>query len=62
MQTFFREERMPIEEGWAKSKTLITRTMLGALIPDIVEASNWTATTACGPIVLGPGTVLNFAH
>ncbi|KAJ7058528.1 Cloroperoxidase [Mycena amicta] len=62
VQIFFREERLPIQEGWQKSKTPITLETIGALIGAIQGASNWTPSTACGPVVLGPGVVFNSAH
>ncbi|KAJ7041654.1 Cloroperoxidase, partial [Mycena alexandri] len=51
---FFREERLPIAEGWTKSKSLITGDSLGAIEVTIHNVSDWTATTSCEPLVLGP--------
>ncbi|KAJ7758757.1 Cloroperoxidase [Mycena metata] len=56
---FFREERLPIAEGWTKSKTLITGDTLAVIEDTIHTASNWTETTSCEPLILGPnGPVL----
>ncbi|KAJ7030718.1 Peroxidase, family 2-domain-containing protein [Mycena alexandri] len=51
---FFREERLPIAEGWTKSKSLITGDSLGIIEENIHNVSDWTATTSCEPLVLGP--------
>ncbi|KAF7362905.1 hypothetical protein MVEN_00641100 [Mycena venus] len=58
VQILFREERLPIAEGWKKSKTLITAAVLGALQTVIVANSNWTATQACETQILGPALTL----
>ncbi|KAF7296251.1 HEME-HALOPEROXIDASE domain-containing protein [Mycena chlorophos] len=58
---FFREERLPFLEGWSPSKILITAASVGALVPTIFEASNWTQTDHCEPIVLGPNSIFNTA-
>ncbi|KAJ7177025.1 Chloroperoxidase [Mycena filopes] len=50
---FFREERLPIAEGWKKS-VLITGDSLGIIEDTIHAVSNWTATTSCEPLILGP--------
>ncbi|KAJ7155208.1 Cloroperoxidase [Mycena filopes] len=51
---FFREERLPIAEGWKRSPTLITNAGLGLIETTIRAVSNWTATTSCEPLILGP--------
>ncbi|KAF7366030.1 HEME-HALOPEROXIDASE domain-containing protein [Mycena venus] len=53
VQTFFREERLPIEEGWVKSKTLITAAVLAPLEAMIFNASDWTQSQECEVIVAG---------
>ncbi|KAJ7607502.1 Cloroperoxidase [Roridomyces roridus] len=55
---FFREERLPIEEGWKRSETQITAETMNAMSVTIHAASNWTASQACEPLVIGPGVVL----
>ncbi|THU90505.1 Cloroperoxidase [Dendrothele bispora CBS 962.96] len=54
VQIFFREERLPIAEGWHRSETPINSTTLGPLIGKIEAASNWTTSGGCPIIVLGP--------
>ncbi|KAJ6468630.1 Cloroperoxidase, partial [Mycena vitilis] len=51
---FFREERLPIAEGWKKPTTRITEDTLGPLEDTIHNASMWTATQPCEPLRLGP--------
>ncbi|KAJ6454347.1 Chloroperoxidase [Mycena sanguinolenta] len=58
VQIFFREERLPFAEGWTKPTTLITSDTMNPLSRIIQSASNWTETTSCEPLVLGPGVVL----
>ncbi|KAJ6450979.1 Cloroperoxidase [Mycena vitilis] len=58
VQIFFREERLPIAEGWMKPSTLITVDTLAPLEKAIVKASNWTATQPCEPLRLGPSLIL----
>ncbi|KAJ6623664.1 Cloroperoxidase [Mycena sp. CBHHK59/15] len=58
VQIFFREERLPIAEGWKKPTTLITSDTLTPLENTIHNASEWTATQACEPLRLGPNVVL----
>ncbi|KAJ7790416.1 Cloroperoxidase, partial [Mycena olivaceomarginata] len=51
---FFREERLPIAEGW-KKPALIT-----AAIRSLIQtASAWNATQPCGPLVLSPRITFN---
>ncbi|KAJ6554388.1 Cloroperoxidase [Mycena capillaripes] len=58
VQIFFREERLPIAEGWKRSTIPITPQLVGAISNEIMEASDWAPTQACGPFVLGPGITL----
>ncbi|KAJ6554402.1 Cloroperoxidase [Mycena capillaripes] len=58
VQVFFREERLPIAEGWKRSTTPITAELLAPIQNDILEASDWAPTQACEPFVLGPGITL----
>ncbi|KAJ7481289.1 Cloroperoxidase [Mycena galericulata] len=58
VQIFFREERLPFAEGWQKPTTLITSDTLNPISHVIQNASQWTATQQCEPLVLGPGVVL----
>ncbi|KAJ7059242.1 Cloroperoxidase [Mycena amicta] len=58
VQIFFREERLPIEEGWQRSNITITSDTMSTMEGIIQEASDWTATQSCEDIVLGPGLVL----
>ncbi|KAJ7254570.1 Cloroperoxidase [Mycena rebaudengoi] len=55
---FFREERLPIAEGWKKSKTLITTDGLDPIEQIIEDASEWNRTKSCEPLILGPSTTL----
>ncbi|KAJ7481995.1 Cloroperoxidase [Mycena latifolia] len=55
---FFREERLPIAEGWKKPTTLITDATLSPLEKIIRAASEWNATQACEPLILGPSLTL----
>ncbi|KAJ7059236.1 Cloroperoxidase [Mycena amicta] len=58
VQTFFREERLPIEEGWKRSNITITLDTMSTMMGIIQEASDWTPTQSCEDMVLGPGLVL----
>ncbi|KAF7362512.1 hypothetical protein MVEN_00599000 [Mycena venus] len=51
---FFREERLPIAEGWKKSTTVITGEILNPIMDVIIDNSNWTMTQLCEDLVLGP--------
>ncbi|KAJ7059233.1 Cloroperoxidase [Mycena amicta] len=55
VQIFFREERLPIEEGWQRSNITITSDTMSTMEGIIHEASDWTPTQSCEDIVLGPG-------
>ncbi|KAF8174810.1 Cloroperoxidase [Mycena galopus ATCC 62051] len=54
VQIFFREERLPIEEGWTRSNTTITAETMGMMEDIIIDRSNWTLTQVCEDLVLGP--------
>lgn len=41
VDTFFREERLPIEEGWKRSAFPITSDLLDPLEKQILKASDW---------------------
>ncbi|KAJ6462737.1 Cloroperoxidase [Mycena vitilis] len=58
VQIFFREERLPIAEGWQKPTTLITTDTLSPLEDAIADASNYTQTQDCEPLRLGPDLTL----
>ncbi|KAJ7704120.1 Cloroperoxidase [Mycena rosella] len=58
VQIFFREERLPIAEGWTRPKTLITLATTGPAEDIIHAASNWTQSQACEGVVLGPGITI----
>ncbi|KAJ6562660.1 Cloroperoxidase [Mycena capillaripes] len=51
---FFREERLPIQEGWKRSTTLITAETLNPIEDVVIDNSNWTFTQRCEDLVLGP--------
>ncbi|KAJ7088816.1 Peroxidase, family 2-domain-containing protein [Mycena belliarum] len=55
VNVFFREERLPIAEGWKKPSTLITTTTLRALGAKIGRFSESKPSQKCGPFVSGPG-------
>ncbi|KAJ7123742.1 Cloroperoxidase [Mycena epipterygia] len=58
VQIFFREERLPIEEGWTRPTTTITAETMDPIQDIIIAASNWTPTQEFEALVLGPDTVL----
>ncbi|KAK0505378.1 Chloroperoxidase [Armillaria luteobubalina] len=51
---FFREERLPIKEGWTKPTTLITPQTLVSIVDIIVEASDWVDGGKCPFVRLSP--------
>ncbi|KAJ7613715.1 Cloroperoxidase [Mycena polygramma] len=59
VQIFFREERMPIAEGWKRSNTPITGESTGKIQDTIIASSEWNQTQTCEPLVLGPNAVVN---
>ncbi len=58
VQIFFREERMPLEEGWKWPVTQSTTETLGRLQNIIIKASNDLPTQPCEPLILGPEITL----
>ncbi|KAJ7242369.1 Cloroperoxidase [Mycena haematopus] len=54
VQIFFREERLPIAEGWKRPTTTITAETLNPIQDIIFTVSNWTYTQRCEDLVLGP--------
>ncbi|KAL0564181.1 hypothetical protein V5O48_017874 [Marasmius crinis-equi] len=55
VQIFFREERLPIEEGWERSSVPINITSLGVLVDQITEIAEWQPSgDNCPSIVLSP--------
>ncbi|KAJ7252381.1 Cloroperoxidase [Mycena haematopus] len=58
VQIFFREERLPIAEGWTRPTAVITADSLAPIEKIIKPASMWTATQECEPLVIGPGITL----
>ncbi|CAK5266127.1 unnamed protein product [Mycena citricolor] len=58
VQIFFREERLPVAEGWKKSNVTITAGTLNQLAAQVLKVSTWTPTQQCEDIVVGPGQVL----
>ncbi|KAF5365908.1 hypothetical protein D9758_006642 [Tetrapyrgos nigripes] len=54
VQIFFREERLPLAEGWKRPSTPINLTTMDLLTSQIAEASNWTSSGGCPWIRLGP--------
>lgn len=55
---FFREERLPIAEGWKKPATLIEVATTSPLERIIRNASEWTMSQPCEPLVLSPTITL----
>jgi hypothetical protein len=53
---FFREERLPIEEGWKRSPVPIDSDNLGVLTSQIGAASDWTPDSDCPTITFVSGT------
>jgi len=50
---FFKEERLPIKEGWRRSPVLITHEKLNILMDPIAEASEWKPNvTQCASITM----------
>ena len=56
MNIFFREERLPIEEGWKRSPVNIGNNALGVLGNQIKEAADWTPDGDCLTITFLAGT------
>ncbi|KAJ7576615.1 Cloroperoxidase [Mycena floridula] len=49
---FFREERMPVEEGWTRPNVSITGSTLGSIIAVIAPASEWSPNITQTPSVV----------
>ncbi|KAJ6477034.1 Chloroperoxidase [Mycena sanguinolenta] len=58
VQIFFREERLPIAEGWTRSETLIDAAAMVPVERIIETTAMWTATQQCEPLVIGPTITL----
>ncbi|KAJ7099305.1 Cloroperoxidase [Mycena belliarum] len=58
VQIFFREERLPIAEGWKRPSTTITAETMDPIQNIVFEVSNWTFTQRCEDLVLGPDLVI----
>ncbi|KAJ7286841.1 Cloroperoxidase, partial [Mycena rebaudengoi] len=58
VQIFFREERLPIAEGWKRSNTRITAETIGPIEGLVQLVSNWNYTQLCEDLVLGPNLVI----
>ncbi|KAJ6497370.1 Cloroperoxidase [Mycena sanguinolenta] len=59
VQIFFREERLPIAEGWKRSNIPITADSLNPIENEIFFISNWTSPTQpCEDLVLGPNLTI----
>ncbi|KAJ7744637.1 Cloroperoxidase [Mycena metata] len=58
VQIFFREERLPIAEGWTRPTTLINSVTLAPLENIIRPVSMWVASQACEDLVIGPGLTI----
>ncbi|KAJ7120741.1 Chloroperoxidase [Mycena crocata] len=56
---FFREERLPYAEGFTLPKVRITEETLEPIEDVIHNASEWTQTQRCGPLILGSGIAFN---
>ncbi|KAJ7135299.1 Cloroperoxidase [Mycena crocata] len=56
---FFREERIPYAEGFELTKTRITEDTMSPIEDVIRDASEWTQTQHCGPMLLGSGIEFN---
>ncbi|THU78724.1 hypothetical protein K435DRAFT_699562 [Dendrothele bispora CBS 962.96] len=54
VQVLFREERLPIAEGWHRSETPITSANQASLTQLIIAASNWTSSGGCPVFTLDP--------
>ncbi|KAJ7140545.1 Cloroperoxidase [Mycena crocata] len=56
---WFREERIPYAEGFELTKTRITEDTMSPIEDVIRDASEWTQTQHCGPMLLGSGIEFN---
>jgi hypothetical protein len=51
VNVFFRQERLPIAEGWKRSPVLIDVKALDSMSQDIVAASQWKANATQVPSI-----------
>ncbi|KAF7350858.1 hypothetical protein MSAN_01647900 [Mycena sanguinolenta] len=58
VQIFFREERLPIAEGWTRPETPITAESMVPVEVMIIPVAMWAATQQCEPLVIGPTITL----
>ncbi|KAJ8081092.1 hypothetical protein PM082_017933 [Marasmius tenuissimus] len=59
VQIFFREERLPIEEGWKRSEVSMNLNTVKALAGKIRKAADWEPTgDNCSRVVLSPAVPL----
>jgi hypothetical protein len=56
VNVFFREERLPIAEGWKRSPVPIDNDNLGVLTSQISAASDWTPDSDCATVTFVSGT------
>ena len=56
VNVFFREERLPIKEGWKPSPIQIDNDSLGALQDQIAEAADWTPDGNCPTVTFVAST------
>lgn len=55
---FFREERLPIEEGWVRSEIPITGTLIARTALNVEAASEWPGPNSnCSELVIGPSGI-----
>lgn len=62
---FFREERLPLEEGWTVPPNEVNGTNQDTLKQEIKKASEWNATegqTSSITLVSGPGDTLDINY
>ncbi|KAJ7198453.1 Cloroperoxidase, partial [Mycena pura] len=58
VQIFFREERLPIAEGWRRPNVTITSETLVPMEEIIITTSNWNFTQLCEDLVIGPNLTI----
>ncbi|KAJ7198451.1 Cloroperoxidase [Mycena pura] len=58
VQIFFREERLPIAEGWIRPNVTITAETLDPMENIIIATSNWNFTQRCEDLVIGPNLTI----
>jgi hypothetical protein len=59
VQIFFREERLPVAEGWKKSATPITPQNNQVLANQMLQVANDSPTQMCETLILGPQFILS---